>query len=82
LLFGHENYTAPAFTNLLQQLVPADAASGLFYGRHGFAIGRRHPGGGLAQKVTSIIECPQQLFDPSAQFFVSAASDGQIISAL
>src|SRR5260221_7128187 len=80
LLFGHINHAAAAFANLLQQFVSANSVTRFFAKRslsHGFRLGR-----GLLQKIASLIVYFQQLFDPLAQFGISATSTLQEGAAL
>src|SRR6267143_1630023 len=69
LLFGHENHSATAFTNLLQQLVAANPVTGFFARRPGSSFDLC---GSLFEKLTGFLVSLQEGLDIGPQLSVSS----------
>jgi hypothetical protein len=72
-LLGHENDTAPSFSNLLQQLVPIDQVSGLLPSSDYGPLLAERTGGGRFEEIPCSVIGPKQLLHPETQFLVVSA---------
>jgi hypothetical protein len=76
LLLGHIDHSAAAFTDLLEELVAADAVSGLFDRK------ARSAGGGLLEKTARRLRGREELFDAPEQGVIAGAGAGKVKGAL